>query len=257
MPRWGSKHMALKSRYATAAEIPADQKPFYVERDGSFVLDAEGVVEKSKLDEFRTNNIALQKKLDAFNGIDPEEHKKLAEAAKKAEEEKLKAAGNFDKLLEQRTTAMKADYDKKLADEQAARTAASRKLEQVLINDAIATAALSKGIKSSALPDVKNRGKVIFKLDGDKVTAIGDDGQPRFDTTGQPMTIEKWMDTLSSEAPHLFEENRGAGAPPGGGRGNHTGVNPYKAATRNLTLQAKMERENPTLAKQMQAAATA
>ena len=247
--------MALKSRYATAAEIPADQKPFYVEKDGVFILDAEGVVEKGKLDEFRNNNIALQKRLDAFSGIDPEEHKKLAEAAKKADEEKLKAAGNFDKLLEQRTTAMKADYDKKLADEAAKAALASKKLEQVLINDAISTAALAKGIRNSALPDVKNRGKVVFKLDGDKVVAIGDDGQPRFDTTGQPMTIEKWMDALATDAPHLFEESKGGGAPPGGGRGAPSGVNPYKTATRNLTLQAQMERTNPTLAKQMQAAA--
>ena len=247
--------MALKSKYATAAEIPADQKPFYVEKDGAFILDAEGVVEKTKLDEFRNNNIALQKRLDAFNGIDPAEHKKLADAAAKAEEEKLKAAGNFDKLLEARTTAMKTDYDKKLADETAKATVASKKLEQVLINDAISTAALAKGIKSSALPDVKNRGKVVFKLDGDKVVAIGDDGQPRFDTTGQPMTIEKWMDALATEAGHLFEDNKGGGTPPGGTGRPMTGVNPYKAATRNLTLQAQMERTNPTLAKQIQAAA--
>ena len=49
--------MALKSRYATAAEIPADQKPFYVEKDGVFILDAEGVVEKGKLDEFNTKTV--------------------------------------------------------------------------------------------------------------------------------------------------------------------------------------------------------
>ena len=36
----------------------------YVERDGGFVLDVDGVAEISKLDEFRTNNVALLKELD-------------------------------------------------------------------------------------------------------------------------------------------------------------------------------------------------
>jgi hypothetical protein len=34
-----------------------------VERDGGFVLDAEGAVEKSKVDEFRNNNVTLKKQL--------------------------------------------------------------------------------------------------------------------------------------------------------------------------------------------------
>lgn len=249
--------MALKSKYATAAEIPADQKPFYVEREGAWHLDADGVVPKEKLDEFRNNNIKLAKDLERFKDVDPAKYQELLTAQQKAEEEKMKAAGEFDKLLAQRTAAMKTDYDKKLADEQAARTTATKKLEQVLINDAIASAALAKGIRASALPDVKNRGKTVFKLDGDKVVAVGEDGQPRFDTAGQPLSITAWMDELATTAAHLFDDNKGGGTPPGGGGKLPTGVNPYKAATRNLTLQAKMERENPTLAKQMQAAAAA
>ncbi len=45
--------MALKYKYATKQEIPAEHQPFYVERDGAWLLDADGVVSKSKLDEFR------------------------------------------------------------------------------------------------------------------------------------------------------------------------------------------------------------
>jgi len=53
----------------------------YIERDGAFVLDAEGAVEKAKLDEFRVNNVALIKQLDdlkkKFEGIDPEKVREL------------------------------------------------------------------------------------------------------------------------------------------------------------------------------------
>ena len=46
--------MALKFKFKTKDEIPAELQSLYVERDGAWMLDAEGVVEKSKLDEFRT-----------------------------------------------------------------------------------------------------------------------------------------------------------------------------------------------------------
>ena len=56
--------MALKFKYASREQVPAEQAALYVERDGAFVLDAEGVVEKAKLDEFRTSNVTLKKELE-------------------------------------------------------------------------------------------------------------------------------------------------------------------------------------------------
>ena len=51
--------MALKYKYATKQEIPAEHQSLYVERDGAWTLDADGIVDKSKHEEFRANNIAL------------------------------------------------------------------------------------------------------------------------------------------------------------------------------------------------------
>ena len=52
---------------------PAELQSLYVEGDGGFVLDVEGAVDKTKLDEFRTNNIALSNQLSEtkrrFEGI--------------------------------------------------------------------------------------------------------------------------------------------------------------------------------------------
>ena len=65
--------MPLKFKFKTREEIPAEQQPFYVERDGAWTLDAEGVVEKTKLDEFRTTNVNLLRERDdlakRFEGI--------------------------------------------------------------------------------------------------------------------------------------------------------------------------------------------
>ena len=57
--------MALKFKYPSQAEVPEQHASLYVERDGAFVLDAEGAVEKSKVDEFRTTNLALKNQLAA------------------------------------------------------------------------------------------------------------------------------------------------------------------------------------------------
>jgi len=65
-------------------KIPAGQESLYIEREGVFFLDAEGVVEKSKLDEFRTNNVALLKQIEDLkgkhHGIDPDQASRRQEA---------------------------------------------------------------------------------------------------------------------------------------------------------------------------------
>ena len=68
--------MPIKFKVKSKDEIPAEHLALYVERDGAFVLDAEGAVDKAKVDEFRSNNVALKKQLDElahkYEGIDPE-----------------------------------------------------------------------------------------------------------------------------------------------------------------------------------------
>ena len=75
--------MALKFKFKSKDEVPAELAAHYVERDGAWVLDADGAADKSKLEEFRSNNVALLKQLEEqakkFEGIDPEQVRKLAE----------------------------------------------------------------------------------------------------------------------------------------------------------------------------------
>jgi hypothetical protein len=85
--------MALNFRLKSKEEIPAGLESQYVEsRDGGsvWVLDADGVVERAKLDEFRSTNVALLKEPDdlkkRFEGIDPDEFRRLAEEKRRLEE---------------------------------------------------------------------------------------------------------------------------------------------------------------------------
>lgn len=123
--------MPLKFKYAAKDEVPAEHLALYVERDGAFVLDAEGAVEKSKVDEFRTNNVALKRQLDSltarYEGIDPDAVKQLLAEKAKLEEQQLVKAGEVEKLVEKRTKTAMAELVKRLhgAEQQAATLSAN------------------------------------------------------------------------------------------------------------------------------------
>jgi hypothetical protein len=66
--------MALKFKFTAKEEIPAEYVTLYTERDGAWVLDVDGAVEKAKLDEFRNTNVALLKQWDDRNTTGGEEN---------------------------------------------------------------------------------------------------------------------------------------------------------------------------------------
>jgi hypothetical protein len=74
------------------------------------------------------------------------------------------------------------------------------------------------------------------------------------------MTLEEWVDTQVTEAPHLFESNAGGGAA-GNGSGGAAGgggpqKNPFKrGADWNLTEQMRLLKADPALAQRLKAAA--
>ena len=98
--------MALKFKFKSKDEIPAEQQALYVERDGAWCLDVDGAADKSKLDEFRANNIALSNQLadhkKRFEGIDPDTVRKLAEEKQRLEEAQQLKGGEVDKVVENR-----------------------------------------------------------------------------------------------------------------------------------------------------------
>ena len=82
-----------EAQFKTKDEIPAEHLPLYAERDGAWVLDVDGAVEKAKFDEFRSTNAALVKEREElkarFEGIDPEQARAALTEKQRAEEERL------------------------------------------------------------------------------------------------------------------------------------------------------------------------
>jgi hypothetical protein len=252
--------MPLKFKYATKQEIPAEHQSLYVERDGAWLLDADGIVSQSKLDEFRQNNITLTNQLKKFEGIDPEAVHKLAEEKQRLE---LLTQGHkpeeVEKIIEKRLKAARADWDKTHGVVVAERDALHGRLSAIQIDQAIVTEATKRGLRPTAIPDITARARLTFKLVNGVPQAFDGDGQTvRLGKDGtSPMTLAEWVDALVSDAPHLFEANAGSGAAGSGGgaAGNRSVKNPFRKETWNLTEQMKIQKSDPALAARLKAAA--
>ena len=251
--------MPLKYKFATKQEIPAEHQSFYVERDGAWLLDADGVVSQSKLDEFRQNNITLTNQLKRFDGIDPDAVRQLADDKRKLEEAAQLKAGEVDKVIDARIKAARAEWDKTHGVVVAERDVLTGRLTAIQIDQAVITEATKRGLRPTAITDITSRARQTFKLVNGVPQAFDGDGQTaRMGKDGtSPMTLAEWVEALVSDAPHLFEANAGGGAAGSGGgaASNRSVKNPFRKESFNLTEQMKLEKSDPKLAARLKAAA--
>ena len=255
--------MALKFKYASKELVPADQTSLYVERDGAWVLDVDGAADKSKLDEFRSTNVALLKERDElkkrFEGIDPDEFRRLAEEKRRLEEAQQVKAGEVDKVIETRLKNARADWEKQFNAVTTERDALNARLTSIQIDQAVVTEATKRGLRPTAIPDITARARMTFRLVNGVPQAFEADGMSvRFGKDGvTPMTLAEWIDAQVSDAPHLFESNAGGGAAGNGsgGVGNRSARNPFRKESWNLTEQMKLQKSDPQMAQRLKAAA--
>ncbi|HSA12569.1 MAG TPA: hypothetical protein P5205_19590 [Candidatus Paceibacterota bacterium] len=260
--------MALKLKFKSKDEVPAEQQALYVEREGEWMLDVDGgAVEKAKHDEFRTANVALKKEIEEtrkrFEGIDPEEVRKLAEEKRRLEEEQQLKAGEVEKVYENRLKTVRADLEKQLSGVTGELNTATAQLTRIQIDQGVITVATKKGLRPTAIPDITARARNVFRLEKGVPTAFEADGKTvRVGKDGiTPLNLEEWVDLQVAEAPHLFESNAGGGAAgdaSGGGAGARAGRsarNPFRKETWNLTEQMKLQKSDPQLAARLRAAA--
>ena len=258
--------MALKNKFKSKEEIPADLVAHCVEREGAWVLEVEGQVEKSVNDEFRKNNLVLKKELEdfkkRFEGIDPDEVRKLAEEKQKLVEAEQLKLGEVEKVMETRLETARADWDKQMAAANAELETANAQLTRIQIDQGVITVASKKGLRPTAIPDITARARNVFRLVNGAPTAFEADGKTvRVGKDGiTPMNLEEWVDLQVADAPHLFESNAGGGAAgdaSGGGgvtRATRSVKNPFRKETWNITEQMKLMKSDPQLAARLKAA---
>ena len=252
--------MALMRKYATAAEVPAELRAHYVERDGAMMLDCE---RDPKLEEFRATNVATLKELAElkarYEGIDPEAVRKLATEKARLEEEQRLKDGKHEEVWTGRMKTAQGEFERQLAQLRAVNEGNERLITGMVIDQAVLAEATKRGLRPVAIPDLNARARGSCRLVGGQARFFEADGQTvRVGKDGvTPMTVAEWVGALGTDAPHLFEANAGGGAAGSGagGAGGGGSVNPWSRATWNLTEQAKLLKTNPGLAAQMEASA--
>ena len=232
--------MALKAVVASLDEVNEQFHNLYVQVGDEYVLDLDDADYKSKLSEFRNNNIDLRKKVEGATKLeaelkaareqlekyasigDPEAAAAAPEKVQNIEDQKLIEAGKLDELLAQRTERMRQDLEaqtnaaldaKRKAEEQA--NVAMNRLSEVVIDSSLQNAVTSvAAVRKGAMRDILSRGKDVWKLD-DKGVPVPrkPDGTIMYGKDGEhPVSMEEWAQGLRNEAPYLFEGHTGGGA---------------------------------------------
>lgn len=215
--------------------LPETMQALYKKAGEGFQLQVDGLPDDSKkVKEFRDNNIKLQKDLEAvqarmeqFKDIDPAKYAEFsaqAEKLKALEEQQLIKAGDLDKVISQRTEAMRVDYDKKhnatlkqLKDKEEAEAKYRNAYKQLKVESSIIGAVSKTGaLRPGAEVHIRNMAREVWDIDDDgEVFAkdlYADDG-----TT--PMDPTTWAKKLITDHSYLFESAQGSGAQGGKGGG--------------------------------------
>lgn len=219
--------MALKATIATKADLdqlPEPQRALYTEKDGKFVLDVEGMAPatelhdvKTKLAEFRDNNVALTKKVTEleplvtkFKDVDPDEYKTLKAEADKLKKKGLTKADDLEAAITaavQQATKPLAD---KLAAEEQARITAQRAADQARFRELVTADATKAGVTPKSVRHVIREAEEKFELkDG---TLAPRAGMKHPSDPLKELTPADWLQDLAKTDDYLFEPSTGGGA---------------------------------------------
>lgn len=192
----------------------ADEPRTYTQEEVEKLLEERTAGLKANRDELAKEAKTAKAKLAAYDGLDPEEHKRLKAAAEEAERKKAAAEGDFTKLQQQ----MAEKHQAEIAAERKRTEKALAALEKRKV--AKLTEALSK---ADALPEAMDllvlKGSSSVRLretDDDWEEFVGDEkGNPLVaDGNGNPLSLAQFVEkNLKTQYPSLF---RGTGSSGGG-----------------------------------------
>ena len=172
---------------------------------------------KSKVDEFRNNNVALMKKQEdlenKFNGIDLEQYKELIKEKQEQKEQGLISEGKIEELLESRTKTMRDEHNATLEQMKNEQNNLNKRLEHLLIDNAVKDSAIKAGVLDTAIDDVILRSQTTFSIKDGQAVPHDINGNVIFaDGTSEPMSVGQWVTKLKESAPHLFKGSTGSGS---------------------------------------------
>lgn len=252
----------INSTVESLDALPETLRPLYEERDGKYLLKYKIADTKTEADfikvqralqaerEEKKNLKAMQDRYKALGELEDLQ----AKLDRIEELERLANKGGKPDNTNSNTDDFEIRLNSKLKPLERQRDDLQRQLQETLgkvqeyeqerkaakIERAITAAAAKMKVLPSALEDAILHGTRALDIHEDKVITVDGD------------SVDMWLKDMVARKPHWLEPTAGGGAR--GSSGVSVTKNPYdrKAGTWNLTEQAKIESENPGLAKELQ-----
>lgn len=185
---------------------PAEQTATTTTTQTESVRDPEAVLKKNY--ELLEENRRLKEIARKAEGIDLEQARQAMDAARRAEEERLIKAGEYEKILEQKAKA----YEERIDNERRERT----RIESTLKQEKLALTLIEKGV----LPD---RVHYLVKELADQVELhAGDTGFAlrKKDGIGDAVEFEALVESVKAKSPFFFAAQIASGTGGSGSVGN-------------------------------------
>jgi hypothetical protein len=246
--------MKLKYKYEKQAEIPQEVTQLYTEQNGAYLLNVEGVVDRTKMDEFQKEKNSLASQLDEvkrrYEGIDPEAVRKLEAEKQKLEEQQALKAGEVERVIEYRLKSFQTVHEKQVKELASERDALVARLSEIQIDQGVVGVAAKRGLHPTAIPDITARARRVFRLVNGEPTPYEADGKTvKVGRDGaSPMSLDEWLEQQATEAPHLFQPSESHGMIDAKAPNVSPRRNPFSAQTLNITEQMTLMKTNPQLA---------
>jgi hypothetical protein len=255
--------MTIKALYESETEIPEAFRELFVEKNGKFEVQIEGM--KTVADVERVQAVvrkltdekkALKDQLSAYG-----EHKAEDVQTKLLEYDVLKARldggadeAKLEEIRKKMENQIKVPLVKELEETRAKLGEALKQVEGLngtltrgKIESEFRSAASAAKVRSEAIEDIL-RYQDEFEL--------GEGGVQLKNGDGVGTTLSQWLENMKDKRPHWWPEAVGAGSK-GSGVAGYTGPNPWAAGQENTTEQGKIIKSNPALAEKLKAAAKA
>ncbi len=204
-------------------KLDESMQALYKKSDDGYQLDVKGAVSKSKVDEFRDNNIELDKDLKTlqkqYDGFDQDGYNEYLANKQKAKDGKLIDEGKIDELVASKVEVVINDYQAKLdtANETIAALQSDKSgiINKYEIQNATATALAANKINPTFHSPLTAQINSMFTVKEGNVVAM--DGDKIMTGANGNLTISEFVESQDDAFKIKSSGGNGTG---GGGGGN-------------------------------------
>jgi len=244
--------MAFKLVLDTLEGLSEDISKEYVERDGKFHIQVEGMKTQADIDAVQRSLAAARTEAGTFKAklalLGDRKVEEVIAQLDRIPELEAAAGGKLDEtklkeLAEARARAIVAPIERErdgfkaqLGEKDAVIKQFETKEQTRTIHDQIKAAAKKAGVIDEAMEDAINAGERLFVLEEGTGKAVVKEGL----SVTQGLEPKDWLSDLQSKKPHWFGQSTGGGA--GGNRGGGAGaeLNPFSHDGWSITKQGQM-----------------